>query len=129
MMVGRAVLSSALFEGNAKILLCSNINFDDCEDSSCMSVTVSPSALIGRKRQRLVRSGQVKSDQVRLELKRMAVGEKTPMMNYGISHSQICDAVESMRLVRQDALIGVSVYRGGFPWFWRFGIPPTPSPR
>lgn len=67
MMGGRAVLSSALFEGNAKMLLCSNINFDDCEDSSCMSVTVSPSVLTGRKRQCLVRSGQIRSRQVGIE--------------------------------------------------------------
>lgn len=59
----------------------------------------------------------------------MAIGEKTPMMNDRISHSQICDAIESTRLIRQDTLFGVSVYRAGFPSFWRFGIPLTPSPR
>jgi hypothetical protein len=64
-MGGRAVLSSARFKGNAKMLLCSNINFDDCEDSSCMFVTVSPSVLTGRKRQCMVRSGQVRSNQIR----------------------------------------------------------------
>jgi hypothetical protein len=66
-MGGRAVLSSALFEGNAKMLLCSNINFDDCEDSSCISVTVSPSVLRGRKRQGLVRPVQIGSSQVEIE--------------------------------------------------------------
>jgi hypothetical protein len=59
----------------------------------------------------------------------MAICEKTPLMNDRISHSQICDAIDSMRLIRQDALFGVSVYRAGFLSFWRFGIPPTPSPR
>jgi hypothetical protein len=38
----------------------------------------------------------------------MAIGEKTLMMNDRISIPQICDAIESMGLIRQDTLFGVT---------------------